>query len=52
MKKKYEYNHTIWHLLNGSASIIVSVYGENEERIRKKINNTYSEYLGETMHTM
>ena len=38
-KTNYEYNHSIWHLLNGSASIIVSLYGENEEKIYNKLKN-------------
>lgn len=37
--KNYEYNHTIWHLLNGSASIIISTYGEDEGKIYNKIKD-------------
>lgn len=40
-KSNYEYNHSIWHLLNGSASIIVSLYGESEEKIYNKLKNRF-----------
>lgn len=38
-KNNYEFNHSVWHLLNGSASIIVSLYGEKEEIIYNKLKN-------------
>ena len=38
-KQNYEFNHSVWHLLNGSASIIVSLYGEKEEIIYNKLKN-------------
>ena len=40
-KSNYEYNHSIWHLLNGSASIIVSLYGESEEKIYNKLKTRF-----------
>lgn len=40
--KNYEYNHTIWHLLNGSASIIISTYGEDEEKIYNKLKDLFN----------
>ena len=37
-KKNYEFNHSVWHILNGLSALIVGLYGDNYKILFNLIN--------------